>query len=331
MQFNKDKIIKELGLVPFGQRGWLRAKNMTCPDCGKSDKFGIILGEKHSTAHCFYGGFTESLFKYLIRIDRKDLLEYSVDVDITEKLTGLTTEQEELDYSMPEKRLPIGYHRIMNDKYLYNRGFIEYLRYEVGMTGIDPIYKNRYLLFPIREHDDMCVGFIARSKESKKWHEANLQSYKEGKCDLLLRYKNSPDTDFSKYLYGINDVTENTETVILVEGIFSKFSIDRKLCLYHDESVRCCAMFGQSVSEWQIKRLLDKSIGSVILMFDQDAVDSIKKCGLMLSNHFETRIAYINKVGCDPDDLTCEELVNIMNDLKDPMSFNVSKITNKLR
>ena len=43
MRYDKERIIEEFALTPFGARGWLTNKDMECPFCGKAGKWGIII------------------------------------------------------------------------------------------------------------------------------------------------------------------------------------------------------------------------------------------------------------------------------------------------
>lgn len=328
--YNKDLIVKELGLVRFGQKNWMKAKGLSCPHCGKDDKFGILISSQtKAIVHCFYGCPIESLRDYLKRIGRIDLLQYEEDIDIRQKLEDLIKEEEELDLTMEEKKLPIGYKRIYDSEYLNNRGFKkeDYSFYEVGETKIDPRFKG-YIIFPLRRKG-VCVGFIARSKHNKKWHDDNLKLAKQGKTQLVLRYNNSLNTEFSKFLYGEEEITENTRTVIITEGIMSKKAVDDKLYLRESDEIKCCATFGQNVSPFHEKIL--EGVENLILLYDNGTIQSTKNISTKLMLNFNVKIGYIKQEGKDPDDISQEELLEVMSDLRHPLDFYKGKIQNKLK
>ena len=48
MKYDKDRIISDFNLTPFGTQGWMTNKSMECPFCGKSGKWGLtIVGNVH--------------------------------------------------------------------------------------------------------------------------------------------------------------------------------------------------------------------------------------------------------------------------------------------
>ena len=53
MRYDKEQIIVDFGLKPFGSQGWMTNKDMECPYCGKSGKWGIIFNDTGiATFHC---------------------------------------------------------------------------------------------------------------------------------------------------------------------------------------------------------------------------------------------------------------------------------------
>jgi len=331
---NKQKIIEELHLIPTGTKGWFTTE---CPWCSTSDgRFGIILNETGvSSFNCFRGSCGEkgTLFKFLKKINRLDLLNFEREYNINNKLEAKISisDKEIIDYSMPVRKLPLGYQRIYKNEYLDKRGFDfnDYIHYEVGLTTLDPHFKNDYIILPISEGGEY-KGFFARSIFSKEWHEQNLKDFKNDKSFLKLRYDNSIDTDFSYYLYGINEVNEKTKIVILTEGAFSKIAVDKKLGLHDNDLIKCCSCFGQKVSKQQIKRLQDKNIGNVILLFDNNTFTSTKTYSVELSKYFNVKVGYIRQKDKDPDDITQEQLFDVMEHLEDPFGFNYNRLSTKL-
>ena len=224
------------------------------------------------------------------------------------------------DLKIYKSKLPIGYKRVYSDDYLKSRGFIDsdFEIYPAGTTKLLSVLRE-YIIFPVYE-DDEIMAYLSRSKKSKK--EINLinEQYKlQGNKKKYLRWKNSK-SDFSKLLYGINEITSFTHTAILVEGIFAKRKIDICLELYTTDEIKCQATFGKSVSRYQIYKLLKKGIKNIVLLFDDDAVQEIKKFSFDLELYFDVKIGII-KQGEDIDDMTSEQVNNIFDKLLVPFEY----------
>lgn len=74
-----------------------------------------------------------------------------------------------------------------------------------------------------------------------------------------MRYRNSTENDFVKLLYNYDSIIEDeTDTVILVEGVFDVIALTRKLNLYNNPSVAVVATFGKKISDTQIYKLQAK-------------------------------------------------------------------------
>jgi hypothetical protein len=329
-KLNIPKIIDELDLRSTGTKGWLGG--IECPWCGKSEKFGIKLNEDSiSSFNCFRASCGEkgSIFKLFKKIGRLDLIDVNYDYD--ENLSILEElEKEEENYSNYEVAIikkPISYKRMFYSEYLEKRGFVklDYEKYEVGQCTIGKL-ANNYIVIPAKRNNDW-IGYIARSKHGKKWHDENLELSKQNKAELVLRYDNSV-SDFSKHLYGEDQVIKGeTATVILTEGVFSKIAVDKKLDLQNQNTVVCLACYGQKLSKEQLQILIDFKIQNVILLFDNGTIKSSKSIGNMLNNYFDTKIAYIPYEDKDPDDLTQEQLLDIMsNNLHTPINFYSEKL-----
>ena len=93
--------------------------------------------------------------------------------------------------------------------------------------------------------DDIEVHYI-RFPAIENYNKARPKGHR------YLRYQNSVDTDFGKMVYGIDECTENTHTLIGVEGITDKFNVDRLLGLYKQEEIKCGAFFGKKISPEQM-------------------------------------------------------------------------------
>src|SRR5690606_13820809 len=109
---------------------------------------------------------------------------------------------------------------------------------------------------------------------------------------VYLRYKNST-TDFSKCLFGYDEINEKTSTVILVEGIFSKTKTDINLGLDYLDEMKCCATFGAGISDYQIELLKRKGISNIVLWFEADVLDKVKRVGSQLGLYFNVKVGYL--------------------------------------
>lgn len=341
MNVNKQQVIQILNLIQSGSKGWYSGK---CPYCD-SEKFGIKFdsdynGQKRTNFNCFKGDCQQhgSIFKLLKDINRLDLINdtFHSKIDIEKKLSNklntiLLNSTETLDLNTIEKPLPIKFKRIYSDDYLNNRGFNDghYNTYHIGISDRDYLYKDDYVIFLIME-DNICKGHIGRSRKSKEWIDVyNEELKKNGVDKKYLRWVNSPNTDFEKLLFGIDEINNKTETVILVESITSKSNVDRLLNLFHTDFIKCCATFGKKISKYQIAKLQNKDIKNIILLFDPDAIDRSKKHSLELSQYFNTSVGYIKDEMKDPGNLTEDEMYDVLSNLENALEFNINKIQKK--
>lgn len=326
-----DEVKSELDLKRFGTLGWLTNKDQPCAFCGRKGKWGVFLKpEGGGVFHCWYCDSKKSLFEYLKAIDRLDLINSNYEASVKSKLTALVSEQDSEDVNEQVKKvsLPKKLEPLVHDPYLDSRGFLDYhyKEFEPSITNFF-LEKNleNYIIFKLKMNGEV-VAWLARSRYSKEWHAEDLKKAKETGRKPKLRYENSR-TDFTKIIGGYDHITDKTETVILVEGIFDSVGIDRLLETPEDESVRCCFTFGNSISKEQINLLTQKkSLRNIILMYDEDALLPSKSAGLTLSKHFNTYIAHLTRSGIDPNDMDIDYLIEILDNLEDPINFYVNKL-----
>lgn len=214
---------------------------------------------------------------------------------------------------LPDSPKPFGWERVINgDKYLDSRGFKSYERCEVGRTSIDPELKNDYVIFLVRENGKI-KAYVGRHVWSKDKIEEYNEKYfeKTGIKNKIKRYKNSDGTQFGKLLYGYDELDENNVVpVCLVEGIFDKHAVDEKLNLHNNKLMKCCATFKAAVSDDQIVKLLLKGVTDIILFYDPDVINIIKKNVIKLSNFFNVKVI-ISSINKDPDELTTDEIIYV--------------------
>lgn len=312
---NKELIIKEFSLKNFGSKGWMRG-DLHCPECGHSDKFGIIFDDKGGVANCMRCSISLPLGKVLRDIGRKDLLSYEESFQVKNTLPSLRLEKlekEESEVLLPIRLMPVKY----ND-YLDSRGFTieQYIQFHVMESTIDPQVRDK-LVFLIYQRG-ILRGWLARSTKSKDWHKQNLKQFKEGTASLELRYRNS-ENDFSKLLGGLDEITSDTHTLILVEGLFDKANTDRVLELNNKPEIKCCFTFGDDISNDQVD-LIPDTVDTVILMYDPGALKNMKNCGGRLLTRFDTQVApiYGDK---DPGDMNIEEFNKSFNSMTPFLDF----------
>lgn len=288
----------------------------TCPWCGKEKHFYISV--KNQLFDCKKCGVNGSIYKLLKQLDKLYLAgEKSVEItDTIKSIRQIFQEsiESEVELSeLPEKKMPVGFRVCLNNKYLRSRGLTnaDCRRYKIGETKT--VFKyGGYILFPIYD-GGVIRGYVGRYAGS---------NVPEGK----LRYNNSIDTDFAALLYGYDDIVKGeTETVIIVEGIFDKISCDKKLRLFDDNYVRCVCTFGKKISDIQIAKLIAKGVSNIILSFDFDALKEIRQYGLELQKSFNTLVAVaMNKK--DIDECSEEEVCEIFSNAKPINEFRVDII-----
>lgn len=323
----KSEVIQELNLKPFGSAGWFSDKDTSCPYCDKNKKWGIHFNEQgtNGTFHCFKCGTKTTLKKFLEKIQRLDLARINYENSIkTSKLTPLVEEKDEtLNLDLDECDLPRKLEYLENDEYLNKRGFKQRY-YKQFKPAITKFFLERKLHDKIIFQFTMkgkTVAWLARSKKSKEWHEQNLKEFKEGKSTLVLRYENSTD-GFSKVVGGYDLITDNTDTVIIVEGLFDYISVDDKLHLYESDDIKCIFTFGNNIGTLQIGLLRQKkNLRNIVLMYDPDKPEMIKSTALTLQKYFNVLIAELKDKKKDPGDATQEELIEALDNTIEPINY----------
>ena len=321
---NQERIVNELGLKPFGNKGWMSAPNLECDECGKSDKFAILFTNDSGIVHCFKCGRKTSLYNFLKNTNRSHLIERN-SVSVRDEIKSLDEEIETVEeVEQQEIDKPRGFKRLYFDSYLDERGFIEeqYNLFKVG-ESTDLRFADHIVFLIYNNHK--LVSWLARSRRSKEWHKQNIKDFKAGTAKLVLRYYNSDNTEFSNILGGYDEIVEGeTDTVILVEGITDKANVDRKLFLYDSPEMKCNFTFGHNFSENQAKLLKKKGVKNIILMYDPDALKEIEKFSLEYWKQFDSVLAARLRDGVDPGDET--DFTDIMNNLYSPLEFYFNNI-----
>ena len=275
--FKKEEIILTFGFKPSGNKGWYSGD---CRFCGKKKHFGVIFGNISSFI-CFSCGRKGTLFSMLKEIGRLDLCTFEArqveNLNILSKNSLIKEDifEEKIDFDHDSVYYPVCFERIFENEYLERRGFIRehYVTYTIGESKIEPKFREGYLIFCILEGKEL-KGYVGRSIHSKLW----IKNYEETTGKYHLRWINNT-SDFSKLVFGYNQLTENTEICILVEGVTSKANVDKLLNLFVDDKICCICTFGKKVSKEQILKILSCSpkLKKIILLYDGDAYKELKK------------------------------------------------------
>lgn len=297
-----------------------------CPKCGHME-FGISIHRKNNPCQCFrkkHCGWEGNIYSLLKELGRTELLGDRELVPIGETLENkfLESEEKEESIELPNIIPPIGWRRIQFHDYLEKRQFYEYSRYEVGITKLDPKLKNNYLIFLIRQFGEI-KGYLGRHLWEKKEIEENNRKFKEtGQGKFILRYSNSLSTDFSSLLFGYDEIVENTKTIILVEGIFDKFRVDKLLYLHQQDEIKCVCSFKCHLSSTQKRLLKDKKIDSLILLYDGDVIKDIVSTLNDIRFDFSIiRVGVHPNPKIDPGEFTDLDIELVIDRLQSPSQF----------
>lgn len=318
-EFLVRELAKELDAKPDGAGKNLIAR---CPRCGKEGKFGVYTGrqtqqKKPFMSHCFSCGCSTYTLEGLLELLGREDLMIAPTTDLNARLdTNLLfplEEPPEIDDTLSVIALPDFYRRCFTDPYLKSRGFTydDYEYFQVGTTrGLNFRY-DAYVIFPIIDDGDV-VGYVSRHTWSKDEIDRHNSRVRRKGGYRVLRFRNSTENDFVRLLYNYDAVKEGvTDTVIITEGIFDVIALTRKLELYENEYVAAVATFGKKISRTQIYKLQAKGVKTVILGYDGDAVEAIKKTADELNAYFRVFIADIPDAGKDWEDLGDEEIYGI--------------------
>ena len=298
----RDSIIQELKNELRGNfDGGMKNIIADCPECGKKNKFGVYIGKETDrktlfAANCFSCGKRFSNLETLANyIGRPDLVpsktaDITADLDVN-AIFKLSDGEDEIDDSLEKICMPEGYKRVFFDRYLNTRGF-DPDDYDYFPVGVSNDFKFRdYIIFPIID-DGVVVGYVSRNKKSKKSIDAHNRKAARKGGYKIMRYRNSIENDFVKLLYNYDSVIDDeTETVILVEGIFDCIGITRELELYDSERVAVVATFGKKISNVQIYKLQSKGVKNIVIGYDADFIETIKKTAEQLETYFNVFIA----------------------------------------
>jgi len=295
---NKEKIISELGLRMIGSKGWYNNKNILCPKCFKnSGKFNILFNQSGAVVNCFKCKYKSSIYELLVSLDRLDLWSKEDIINIKNKLDTpfLKIKKEDEIESIPSIKKPLGYVSIKtDDPYLNDRKFTKkhYELFSPGYSGIAPKITKDHIIFLIYQKGEL-VSWLARSKKDKGWHKKNLERAKEGEERMILRYYNYDGTELSHMLGGYDEITPLTDTLIIVEGLFDKVSVDYEWKLSDQYKVKCLFTFGDSLSIEQVELIKQTNVKKIILFYDYNTITESKSASMKL---LDNGLFYANRI-----------------------------------
>lgn len=307
-----------------------------CPWCGKHQKYGIYIrpsqGKKiQFSSHCFSCGRStiklNDLLDLLGRPDLKPVEQVTTSLEDWQNDANIF-EEEEIDDSLVEIKMPEGYKRTTKNQYLRKRGFKEkdYSYFPVGTTrGLNWKF-DQYVLFEIID-DGRLVGYVGRHTWSKDEIDTYNQKQKISGGYEIRRYNNSNgpgSNEFAKLLYNYDNVIEGeTDTVILCEGAFDAIALVRKLNLYDNHRIVPVATWGKKISETQALKLQNKGVRTIVIGYDTDAHDAIVKAADFLEDYFDVYIARLSDdTGKDWDEMDYWDIFDVFScNLLTPFEF----------
>lgn len=341
---DKEYIIRELQIELKARLDGGR-KNLIIPECtwcGKQGgKQGMYVGpEKNGKTfgmvHCFKCGRTcKDLNRFLDEIGRSDLkIMETADFDPIVVPEFFTLEDDEIDDELSVIEMPEGWKRCFKNSYLKSRGFTadDYTYFPVGTTrGLNFKFDN-YVVFPIIDSGDI-VGYVGRHIWSKDAiDEYNDKAKRNGKFQIR-RYNNSIDNDFVKLLYNYDAIIEDeTDTVILAEGIFDVIALTRKLDLYENHRIVPVCTFGKKISDTQIYKLQSKGVHDIIIGYDTDASDAINVAADKLNEYFDNvMIVKLVGEGKDFDEASFWDIYDSFSEsMFTPIEYKLSNVDGKI-
>lgn len=303
-----DEELKELlDNVRFGSKNHYIAD---CPICGKAKHF--YINRNSQMWDCKKCGEEGNIIGLLSHLGKLFMLGEFKSIDRTKILSlsemGHYEEEQITTLAVETTKLPTGFKRIYNDDYLKKRKICKrnFKEIKIGYTNLVPSLKD-YIIFIIEEEGE-CKGYLSRYTKPIP------------KGSKRIKYNNARGVNFSHLLFGFDQITKHTDTVIVVEGLFDKISIDNYLRLHEEDDIKCVATFGKKISQFQVLKLQSKGIKNLILIYDEDAIKEMKKYSLMLNEFFNVKVGFT--YGGDINDSSQKEVFEIFSRLKTPSEFS---------
>jgi len=162
-------------------------------------------------------------------------------------------------------------------KYLENRNIS---REEIESRNILYCYGGNYIdmvIVPIYDKGNM-VFFVARDLSGKR----------------KTKYLFSKNSQVSHYIYNIDN--QRNDLGVIVEGVFPAIQFG------------FMASFGCSLSDIQIKKLVNKGFDEIVLLWDYGAEKETYKAARKLFKQFKVKVIKLSKERPQPDDWEYDDL-----------------------
>lgn len=290
-----------------------------CPFCGKQKHF--FLNKKTLSWDCKKCKEDGSIKKLLAKLGKLYLLEGEKVIALNNPVLDAFFEEIVTEDIKEDKeiRLPIGFIKCNFDSdndytnYLKSRKFTrnDFDLYIPGYTTQKAKYEDYVLIQIINNYK--LKGFVGRA----------IYEEMEG------RYSNSTGTTFANLIFGLDELSIRTDTLIICEGIFDKISITNELDLHRDTTMKCVGSFGNKLTKNQIRVLRRyKNIRNFFLFYDaRDSVEIMKKYSLLLKQEFRNcnvNVCYLD-VG-DPGSSGFKTISRALLESTDYIEFFYSKV-----
>lgn len=293
-----------------------KGKNYTadCPVCGHRE-FGVSIYQEDHPFGCFRKkscGVVGTIFKLARLLGKSQILKSHQRMAISPELVNmLQAPYEPLNLEIETITLPMGFKSAVDHPYFKTRGLLDVAYYQPGITLLDRKLSRGYLLLPIFR-DQQLKALVGRMTVPTSPYN---------------KYENTK-TDFTKLLYGYDELTPATKCIILVEGPFDKLKVDQELRLLEQDELKCLCTFGAKLSREQLALLLEwPAIKSVYLLFDGDVVNIIKQKSQVLNLYFKTKVCLCGEK--DPGDMCFLELEHVLGCARSPDEFLVDVVSKK--
>lgn len=364
----QEEIVSFLGinLKKKTPKGWYICP---CPFCD-SEKFGVRLNDKGGkynnevSFNCFSGKCQEHGWEgQLLALFGKEHLVGQREFISSPRQKLVTMEELEMegeDNEVIERTPPLGWQRAEYHPYLIKRGW-DMWQFESYKVGITKRYRalRDYVVILIQQ-GGKDVGYVGRStwnsekidEHNARAKEHNKTAHEDDRISSHPKYSNEGGVFFERIIWGVDEITENTETIIIVEGPFDKTNTDKQLQVNLSDKVKCICTFGKKISDSQISILQDavrkfdknshkgknKSDKSgkipdkrLILMYDPEAIDSSKQYGAELSKVFDrVEIAKVPE-GRDPGDMTRTQFDKTLAETVSPLAFFTRMVGSEIK
>lgn len=247
-----------------------------CPKCGPGrKKFHLGVNLKKRVWHCFKCTFSGHFGGGIKLIEKPKLVQR----EVTARIRGF-------------RRLNLSNKSVL--KYLRTRGLSYKRARRLGWgTCTDQRYKDR-LIIPIFE-DKEITFFVARSING-------------GNPKELSPKKDEGWAQRSEIIYGIDRIQTPTRQIVVVEGIFDAEHLNYL-------GYTAVSILGSHISEVQVGKILSKRPEEIAILLDADDAGykgTAQAYSLFLRRFRGRLLRGVPTEGQDPDDMTPEQLKNIL-------------------